>query len=116
MPDSTIAGGGNWIACWPCTYEEVVVDQLFAGDVQLITALQPLVEAAETTLQLDETKRGRMVIRVDVGAGTENGLNWLPEKGSEVTANEHSGHCIARLSKTVKEWVQDSNWSERPFG
>jgi hypothetical protein len=31
-------------------YEEVVVDRLFAGNVQLISALQPLVEAAETTL------------------------------------------------------------------
>lgn len=31
-------------------YEEVVVDRLFAGNVQLIKALQPLVEAAETTL------------------------------------------------------------------
>ena len=35
-------------------YEEMVVDRLFAGNVQLIKALQPLVQAAETTLHLDE--------------------------------------------------------------
>jgi hypothetical protein len=53
-------------------YQEVVTDQLFAGNVQLIKALQPLVEAAETTLQLDEAKRRRTIIRVDAGAGTED--------------------------------------------
>ncbi len=38
--------------------EEVVVDRLFAGNIQLIKALQALVEAAETTLQLDEAREG----------------------------------------------------------
>ena len=51
-------------------YEEVVVDRLFAGNVQLVKALQPLVEAAETTLQLDATKRARTIIRLDAGGGT----------------------------------------------
>src|SRR5260370_41807363 len=51
-------------------YEEVVVDRLFAGNVQLIKALQPLVEAAETTLQLDAAKRARTIIRGEAGAGS----------------------------------------------
>jgi hypothetical protein len=97
-------------------YEEVVVDQLFAGNVQLIKALQPLVEAAEATLQLDETKRRRTIIRVDAGAGTEDDLNWLLERGYEIMAKEYSGRRIARLCKTVNEWVQDPTWSERSFG
>jgi Transposase DDE domain group 1 len=97
-------------------YQEVVTDQLFAGNVQLIKALQPLVEAAEITLQLDEAKRRRTIIRVDAGAGTEDDLNWLLERSYEIMAKEYSGRRIARLSKTVKEWVQDPNWSERSFG
>src|SRR6266704_1431405 len=97
-------------------YEEVVVDQLFAGNTQLIKAVQPLVEAAEATLQLDETKRRRTIIRVDAGAGTEDDLNWLLSRGYEIMAKEYSGRRIVRLSKTVKEWVQDPNWSERSFG
>lgn len=97
-------------------YEEVVVDQLFAGNVQLIKALQPLVEAAEATLQLDEAKRRRTIIRVDAGAGTEDDLNWLLERGYEIRAKEYSGRRIARLCKTVNEWVQDPNWSERSCG
>jgi hypothetical protein len=97
-------------------YEEVVVDRLFAGNVQLIKALQPLVEAAETTLQLDETKRTRTIIRVDAGAGTLDDLNWLLARGYEVMAKEYSGQRVLRLAKTVTEWVQDPHWSERSFG
>src|SRR2546425_598847 len=84
-----------------------LVDQLFAGNTQLIKAVQPLVEAAEATLQLDETKRRRTIIRVDAGAGTEDDLNWLLSRGYEIMAKEYSGRRIVRLSKTVKEWVQD---------
>ncbi len=97
-------------------YEEVVVDRLFAGNVQLIKALQPLVEAAEATLQLDEAKRARTIIRVDAGAGTVEDLNWLLARGYLVIAKEYSGRRVLRLAKTVVEWVQDPVWSERSFG
>lgn len=98
------------------TYGEVVVDQLFAGNVQLIKALQPLVEAAEVTLQLDEAKRARTIIRVDAGSGTLDDLNWLLARGYEIMAKEYSGQRVLRLAKTVTEWVQDPDWSERSFG
>jgi hypothetical protein len=97
-------------------YEEVVVDRLFAGNVQLIKALQPLVEAAETTLQLDAAKRARTLIRVDAGAGSLDDLNWLLARGYEVMAKEYSGQRVLRLAKTVVEWVQDPVWPERSFG
>src|SRR5258707_7902833 len=97
-------------------YEEVVVDRLYAGNVQLIKALQPLVEAAETTLHLDEAKRARTIIRVDAGAGTLDDLNWLLARGYLVMAKEYSGQRVLRLAKTVTEWVQDPDWSERSFG
>ena len=97
-------------------YEEVVVDRLFAGNVQLIKALRPLVEAAETTLALDAAKRARTLIRVDAGAGTLDDINWLLARGYEVMAKEYSGQRVLRLAKTVTEWVQDPDWSERSFG
>src|SRR5256714_6447524 len=96
--------------------EEVVVDRLFAGNVQLIKALQPLVEAAETTLHLDEAKRARTIIRVDAGAGTLDDLNWLLARGYLVMAKEYSGQRVLRLAKTVTEWIQDPVWPERSFG
>ncbi len=97
-------------------YEEVVVDRLFAGNVQLIKASQPLVEAAETMLHLDERKRRRTIIRVDAGSGTVDDLNWLLARGYEIMAKEYSGRRVLRLATTVTEWVQDPDWSERSFG
>ncbi|MDQ3174906.1 MAG: transposase, partial [Acidobacteriota bacterium] len=44
-------------------YEEIVVDELFAGNVQLNVALRSLTMAAEEVLQLDYARRGRTVIR-----------------------------------------------------
>ena len=78
--------------------------------------MQPLVKAAEATLQLDEARRQRTIFRVDAGAGTEDDLNWLLERGYEIIAKEYSGRRITRLSKTVNEWVQDPTWPERSFG
>src|SRR5256885_1329269 len=109
---SLLAGAHVLATC----YEEVVVDRLFAGNVQLIKALQPLVEAAETTLQLDAAKRARTIIRVDAGAGTLDDLNWLLARGYEIIAKEYSGQRVLRLAKTVVEWIQDPAWSERSFG
>jgi hypothetical protein len=97
-------------------YEEVVVDRLFAGNVQLIKALQPLVEAAEETLHLDEAKRARTILRVDAGGGTLDDLNWLLARGYLIMAKEYSGRRVLRLAKTVVEWIQDPEWSERSFG
>jgi hypothetical protein len=98
---NTTAAGGNWAGSFPREYEEVVVDRLFAGNVQLISALQPLVEAAETTLGLSEAKRARTMIRVDAGAGTLDDLNWLLARGYEVVAKEYSGRRVVRLAKTA---------------
>jgi len=97
-------------------YEEVVVDRLFAGNVQLVKALQPLVEAAETTLQLDATKRACTIIRLDAGGGTLDDLNWLLARGYLLMAKEYSGRRVLRLAKTVTEWIQDPVWPERSCG
>lgn len=104
---------GRVLATW---YEEVVVDRLFAGNVQLVKALRPLVEAAETTLQLDKAKRARTIIRIDAGGGTLDDLNWLLSRDYLVMAKEYSGTRVLRLAKTVTEWIQDPVWPERSFG
>jgi hypothetical protein len=94
-PPRTAGGPGL-----PTQYEEEVVDRLFAGNVQLIKALQPLVEAALATLQLDEAKRARTIIRVDAGSGTPDDLNWLLARGYETMAKEYSGRRVARRAMT----------------
>src|SRR5436309_3184432 len=44
-------------------YGEILVDRLFDGKTQLTAALQPLMQATETTLRLDEDKRQRTIVR-----------------------------------------------------
>ena len=50
--------------------EEIVVDELFAGNVALVTALPGLVEAAEQRLALTPEQRARTILRVDAGGGS----------------------------------------------
>src|SRR5260221_1850154 len=56
-------------------YEEVVVDRLFSGTTQLTAALQPLIEAAEQTLQLDPAQRSRTIERLDSRSGSSDDVN-----------------------------------------
>jgi len=78
--------------------EEVVVDRLFVSNWTLLKARPPLVEVAETTLKLDETKRARTMIRVDAGSGTLDVRNWLLARGDLVMAKEYSGQRVLRLA------------------
>ncbi len=88
-------------------YEEVVVEQVFAGKKQLTTALRPLVEAAERVLELDEAKRQRTILRIDAGAGTVELVNWLLERGDHVHTKDFSGVRAQKLAESVREWFPD---------
>ena len=97
-------------------YEEIVVDQLFPGDVQLTTALQPLVLAAEQTLELDEAKRRRTVIRVDAGGGSLDDVNWCLERGYHFHGKAFSSHRAEALASTVEQWYTDRRQPDRQAG
>ena len=98
------------------TYQEVVVDRLFDGKTQLTRALQPLVLAAEGTLQLDEDKRRRTIVRVDAGGGSLADVNWLLARGYQVHGKNYSGQQAKRLAKSVADWYVDPHLPERQFG
>jgi len=97
-------------------YDEVVIDQLFPGNTQLTASLQPLVVAAEATLDLDESKRSRTIVRVDSGGGSLDDINWLLERGYQVHAKDYSGQRTRRLAQTVTSWFDDPKWPERQVG
>jgi len=73
-------------------YEEVVVQQVFSGNESLTKALRPLVEAAESVLELDDAKRRRTILRIDAGGGTVEHINWLLEQGYQLHCKDYSGH------------------------
>jgi hypothetical protein len=97
-------------------YEEVVVDRLFPGKVQLNEALKPLLEAAEQTLKLTPAQRARTIVRVDAGGGTLPQVNWALSRGYQYHGKEYSSLRAQRLATTVTEWIPDPRQPERQVG
>ena len=97
-------------------YGEVVTDRLFDGKTQLTRALQPLLEAAEQTLELDEDKRRRTIARLDAGGGSLDDVNWMLARGYQVHTKDYSGKSAEKLSKSVQEWFDDPAVPGRQFG
>src|SRR6266536_508390 len=97
-------------------YQESVVDQLFDGKTQLATALQPLVNAAEAVLGLDDAQRASTLIRVDAGGGSVADINWLLAHGYQVLAKDYSSVRSARVAASVNTWFTDPKLPERQVG
>lgn len=104
---------GYVIGTW---YEEIVVERLFAGKTQLNTALRPLLEAAETILELDESKRKRTILRTDSGGGSVDDVNWALGKGYQVHGKDYSGVRAKTLAESVTRWFTDPADSSRQMG
>src|SRR6266704_5112427 len=97
-------------------YGEVVVDRLFDGKTQLSKALQPLIQAAEQTLELDERKRARTLVRIDAGGGSLDDVNWLLVGGYQVHGKDYSSSRAQRLAQSVSYWVDDPKVPGRQIG
>jgi hypothetical protein len=97
-------------------YGEVVADRLFDGKTQLVTALQPLVEAAEGTLELDEAKRVRTILRVDAGGGTLAQVNWALSRGYQFHGKDYFSLRARKLAESVTTWYADPRLPERQMG
>lgn len=97
-------------------YEEVAVDQVYPGNVQLTTTLPQLVEEAEQTLELDEARRKRTVLRIDAGGGSMNGINWLLKRGYQVHGKDFSSRRAAHFALSVQEWYEDRRHLGRQMG
>ncbi len=108
--------GVSWVECWKVDYDEVVVDRLFDGKTQLTKALQPLVEATETTLDLDAAKRSRTLVRIDAGGGSLDDVNWLLTRGYHLHCKDYSATRAQRLAQSVQIWVDDSQVEGRQVG
>ena len=97
-------------------YEEIVVDRLFVGTIQLSKALRPLMEAAEVTLKLNKAKRHHTLVRVDAGGGSLFDVNWLLTRGYQVHCKDYSSVRTQRLAQSVEMWVDDLQVQGRQIG
>ena len=82
-------------------YEEVAVDRFFPGNAKLTEALQPLMMAAEVTLALDESRRPRTLLRIDVGGGSLGDVKWCLERGYQIHCKDFSSARAESLASIL---------------
>lgn len=97
-------------------YGEIVVDQLFEGRTQLVKAIEPLLQAAEQVLKLEQDKRARTIVRLDSGGGSIDDINWLLKRGYQVHTKDYSRARARILGKSVTEWFNDPQIADRQVG
>ncbi|HMW02295.1 MAG TPA: transposase [Acidobacteriota bacterium] len=94
-------------------YGEIVVERLYPGNTTLVTVQQELVKQAMEVLELDETKRGQTVIRLDAGGGSQDQVNWLEAQGFVYCTKEYSGKRVMALIPKNIEWIPDPKTDRR---
>jgi hypothetical protein len=97
-------------------YGEIVTDQVFAGNTSLLTALRPLIEAAEQVLGLDQRRRQRTILRIDAGAGTLDDINWVLARGYHIHTKDYSRQRARKLGQSVTDWLDDPEIAGRQVG
>jgi hypothetical protein len=90
-------------------YDEILSERLYAGTQQLAAGLRPLVEDAETILNLNQAQRQRTLLRLDGGGGQDADVNWLLERDYCILVKMFSGQRARQLAQNVAEyqWIPD---------
>lgn len=83
---------------------ETLWSEVFPGNRHTVTCLQPAVLAAETALELAPEQRQRVVWRLDGGAGSDDQIAWLLERGYQVIAKGMSNRRAEALARQVTRW------------
>jgi len=97
-------------------YNEIIVDQLYQGKVQLEVSVQDLVIAAEEVLDLKKSRRLRTIVRVDGGGGRDADINWLLKRGYFIIAKVKNWQRSVKLARTVDTWYPDPKEPGRETG
>ncbi len=95
---------------------EIVVDQLYPGNVALVTTLPLLVQATEERLGLTAEQRPRTILRVDAGGGSRGDINWALERGYQVHTKDFSSQRAQQLAERVTVWYADPKVPGRQAG
>ncbi len=97
-------------------YDEIVVDRLYPGKIQLERSLQELVTAAEKVLDLTRVRRQRTIIRTDGGGGREADINWLLERDYLLMGKVKNWKRASKLARSVRAWHLDPKTRDREVG
>lgn len=77
---------------------------MFPGNQHTVQCLQPAVLATESALELSAPQRKRTVWRLDGGAGSDEHIRWLLQRGYHLVAKGMSHSRAEALSKQVSRW------------
>jgi hypothetical protein len=97
-------------------YQEIVTDRLYPGNVQLSKSLRQIVALAEETLDLNEYRRSRTILRIDAGGGALDEVNWLRSRGYQLHGKDISAKRAEAWAYTVKQWYDDPQHPGRQVG
>jgi hypothetical protein len=85
-------------------YHETVWSDVFPGNQHTVQCLEPAVLAVESALELSPAQRKRTVWRLDGGAGSDEHLRWLIQRGYHIVAKGMSHSRAEALSRKVPRW------------
>lgn len=91
-------------------YGEVVFEKLHPGNTNSSEVLKETFIEVERVLELDKSKRGRTLVRLDGGFGTDANINWLLWRGYQLIVKGYGGRRASMVSKSVPE----DGWLEGP--
>jgi hypothetical protein len=78
--------------------------ELYPGNRHTVRCLQPAVLAAENALELAPERRSRVVWRADGGAGSDEQIHWLLERGYQIMMKGTSSRRAHALARQVSRW------------
>jgi hypothetical protein len=85
-------------------YHETVWSDVFPGNYHTVQCVEPAVLAAENALDLSPRQRKRTVWRLDGGAGSEDQIRWLLQRGYHLLAKGLNNRRSHALAKQVQRW------------
>jgi len=85
-------------------YDEIACEQLYDGKVQLEKCLIGLLERNENVLNLGETRRKHVILRVDGGGGTDGNINWALRRGYFWMSKVKNWQRTSKLAAPITEW------------
>lgn len=97
-------------------YDEIVIERLYSGKVQLDRSLQPLIVATEQVLELSKAQRQQTIVRVDGGGGRDADINWLLQRDYAVLVKVKNWKRAAKLARSVTAWYTDPKTGDRQVG
>jgi hypothetical protein len=98
---------------WATLYEEIVVDRLYSGKVQLEKSFPQLVEMAEDVLELALAKRERTILRFDASGGTDKHINWSLGRGYGILTKVKNWQRVRKLTQSIEQWYDDPKVADR---